>query len=115
MRLSAIVRLLSAVARVKSSWVRPRPAEPAVGARVDLLDLARVAHGQVTTRDAFSTRIGRRVSRSPAHGPPVQNPVSGSKIAPWVEQTSARPSSVKNSLGQRSSGVPTCGHRSTYA
>src|SRR5438552_2283982 len=45
--------------------------------RRGLLDLARVAHGQVTTREASSTLSGRRVSRSPAHRPPVQNPVAG--------------------------------------
>src|SRR5439155_9274630 len=114
-RLSAIVRLLSACRRGQVKAAGSEGRATAVEARVGLLDLARVAHGQVTTREASSTRSGRRVSRSPAHGPAVQIPVSGSKIAPWVEQTSAWPSSLKNSLGQRSSGVPTCGHRSTYA
>src|SRR5262249_25961162 len=86
-----------------------------------LPDLGEVAHrgpvaaGRHTTSVSPSSASGSGVSRSPTHGPAVHRPLIGSKTAPWVEQISARPSSLKNSLGQRSSGVPTCGQRLTYA
>src|SRR5262249_55752017 len=93
-----------------------------VEAGVGLLDLGQVAHrgpvvaaGRRTTSVSPSRASGNGVSRSPTHGPAVHRPLIGSKTAPWVEQISARPSSLKNSLGQRSSGVPTCGQRLTYA
>src|SRR5215813_5572995 len=92
--------------------------ECAVEARVGLLDFEPPAghdSGHETTTWSPSRRTTRVVSASPAHGPATQRPESGSKRAPWVEQTKTRPSSLRNSLGQRSSGVPTCGQRLTYA
>src|SRR5262245_2653214 len=92
--------------------------ERAVEARIGLFDLEAPAHhgsGQETTTSSPSRWTARGVSASPAHGPATQRPVSGSNSAPWVEQTKRRPSSLQNSLGQRSSGVPTCGQLLTYA
>src|SRR4029453_18299929 len=113
------------VLAVRPHLIHPREVERLerlVEARVGLLDLGEVTHcGPVVaacrrTRSVSpSSASGSGVSRSPTHGPAVHRPLIGSYSAPWVEQISARPSSLKNSFGQRSSGVPTCGQRLTYA
>src|SRR5262245_28033063 len=112
------------VLAVRPHLVHPREIprlERLVAVPVGLLVLGEVAHrgpvaaGRHTTSVSPSSASGSGVSRSPTHGPAVHRPLIGSKTAPWVEQISARPSSLKNSLGQRSSGVPTCGQQLTYA
>ena len=89
----------------------------AVEPRVGLLHLGVLLVGSqlghVTTSDGPSTSTARASRAAPGQGPSTQMPVSFSKIAPWVEQMRWPPSSVMNSLGQRSSTVPAWGQRLT--
>src|SRR4029450_10690591 len=89
----------------------------AVESRIGLLHLGVLLVGgqlgHVTTSDAPSTSTARTSRAAPGQGPSTQMPVCFSKMAPWVEQTRGPPSSVMNSLGQRSRVVPAWGHRLT--
>ena len=76
-----------------------------------------VGHGSfVGSLGETSPRCSRTASGSseaPRHGPATHKPVSGSKIAPCVEQTKYSPAKSKNSPGCQSSSVPSCGQRFT--